>query len=87
MLLEGPAGSPYEGSRLVVEVDFPEQFPFKFPAFRFKTPIHHPNIKDGLICQEMLGEKEWLPNKKVVEVIETILSMLVSPDVASAINL
>ena len=87
MLLEGPAGSPYEGSRMVVEVDFPEQFPFKFPAFRFKTPIHHPNIKDGLICQEMLGEKEWLPNKHVVEVIETILSMLVSPAVASAINL
>ncbi len=35
----------------------------------------------------MLGEKEWLPNKKVTEIIETILSMLISPDLGSAINL
>jgi|JI6StandDraft_1071083.scaffolds.fasta_scaffold1767898_1 ubiquitin-protein ligase len=35
----------------------------------------------------MLGEKEWLPNKKVKEIIETILGMLAHPDVTSAINL
>lgn len=35
----------------------------------------------------MLGEGEWLPNKKVTEIIETILSMLVQPDLTSAINL
>lgn len=35
----------------------------------------------------MLGEKEWLPNKKVKEIIETILGMLAHPDVNSAINL
>ena len=69
-----------------MDVDFPEQFPFKFPLFRFRTPIYHPNIKDGLICQEMLGEKEWLPNKKVQEIIETILGMLLHPDLSSAIN-
>lgn len=34
----------------------------------------------------MLGEKEWLPNKKVKEIIETILGMLAHPDVSSAIN-
>jgi ubiquitin-protein ligase len=35
----------------------------------------------------MLGEKEWLPNKKVQEIIETILGMLAHPDVSSAINI
>lgn len=35
----------------------------------------------------MLGEKEWLPNKKVQEIIDTIISMLVQPDISSAINL
>lgn len=34
----------------------------------------------------MLGEKEWLPNKKVQEIIETILGMLAHPDCSSAIN-
>lgn len=55
--------------------------------FRFRTPIYHPNIKEGLICQEMLGEKEWLPNKKVQDIVETILGMLAHPDCSSAINL
>jgi len=39
------------------------------------------------MCQEMLGEKEWLPNKKVKDIIETILGMLAHPDVNSAINI
>ena len=35
----------------------------------------------------MLGEKEWKPNKKVTEVIHSIQSMLLHPDIHSAINL
>lgn len=66
VILVGPIGTPFEGGQLIVDLDFPEQFPFKFPIVRFKTPIWHPNVKDGDICQEMVGEKEWLPNKKVV---------------------
>jgi ubiquitin-protein ligase len=87
VLIEGPIGSPYEGVKFVIDFDFPEQFPFKFPLLKFRTPIYHPNIKEGLICQEMLGEKEWLPNKKVQEIIETVLGMLAHPDVSSAINI
>ncbi len=87
LLIDGPLSSPYEGCRFILDVDFPEQFPFKFPLFRFRTPIYHPNIKEGLICQEMLGEKEWLPNKKVQDIVETILGMLAHPDTSSAINL
>ena len=55
VLIKGPVGSPYEGGELELDFDFPEQFPFKFPTIRFKTPIWHPNVKDGDICQEMLG--------------------------------
>lgn len=35
----------------------------------------------------MLGQNEWMPNKKVVDILEIILSMLTSPDIGSAINL
>jgi ubiquitin-conjugating enzyme E2 D/E len=86
LLMDGPKGSPYEGFKFVIDIDFPEEFPFKFPLFRFRTPIYHPNVKDGLICQELLGEKEWLPNKKVQEIIEVVLGMLAHPDCANPIN-
>jgi ubiquitin-conjugating enzyme E2 D/E len=49
--VDGPIASPYEGAKFIIDVDFPEQFPFKFPLFKFRTPIYHPNIKDGLACQ------------------------------------
>jgi ubiquitin-protein ligase len=44
-------------------------------------------VKDGDICKEMVGEKEWQPNKKVSEILQALLSMLISPDVNNAINL
>lgn len=51
LLVNGPIASPYEGYKFIIDVDFPEQFPFKFPLIKFRTPIYHPNIKEGLICQ------------------------------------
>jgi len=53
---------------------------------KFKTHIWHPNVKDGDICKEMVGEAEWQPNKKVQEIVQALLSMLVQPDLNNAIN-
>lgn len=55
--MKGPIGSPYEGGQFIIDADFPEEFPFKFPHLKFRTPIWHPNIKDGDLCKEMIGEK------------------------------
>lgn len=51
VIIKGPVGSPYEGFDLIVDFDFPEQFPFKFPMIKFKSLIWHPNVKDGDICK------------------------------------
>ena len=51
VMIKGPVGSPYEGHDLLVDFDFPEQFPFKFPMIKFKTNIWHPNVKNGDICK------------------------------------
>ena len=47
----GPASSPYEAGKFEVNIKFPEQYPFKPPDFKFKTPIYHPNITEsGEVC-------------------------------------
>ena len=86
MIIKGPVDSPFEGYDLLVDFDFPEQFPFKFPAIKFKTNIWHPNVKDGKICEEMIGEKQWTPNKKVQEIVQALVSMLLEPDLHHPIN-
>ena len=50
--LEGPAGSPYEGGRFTVSIDFSDNYPFKCPKVQFVTKIYHPNVKTdtGEIC-------------------------------------
>jgi len=45
--INGPVDSPFEKGKFVLLIDFPETFPFSFPHFKFKTPIYHPNIRDG----------------------------------------
>ena len=35
----------------------------------------------------MLGEKDWLPNKKVTEIVNSIQTMLLHPEIGVAINL
>ena len=45
--MKGPKDSAYSDGTFIVDVDFPQEFPFKFPHFKFRTPIWHPNIKDG----------------------------------------
>jgi ubiquitin-conjugating enzyme E2 D/E len=84
--LKGTTGSLYEGHNLILSMDFPEQFPFKFPIVRFRTRIWHPNVKNGDICKEMVGEKEWQPNKHVSEILLSLQSMLLQPDIGNAIN-
>jgi ubiquitin-protein ligase len=42
--LQGTIGTDYEGGVWVLEVNFPNDFPFKPPSIRFSTQIYHPNI-------------------------------------------
>ena len=50
--INGPTGTPYEGGKFLVNIDFSDNYPFKAPKAIFKTKIYHPNIKQdtGEIC-------------------------------------
>ena len=83
----GPEGTPFEGGQFVLQWQF-DNFPFKGPVVSFKTKIYHPNVDEkGQICADMLetGEK-WAPTKRLVKVLEKIISLMIMPNLEQPIN-
>ena len=54
--ITGPVGTPYEGGKFTVSIDFNDNYPFKCPKVSFLTKIYHPNVKTetGEICMQAL---------------------------------
>lgn len=79
-VLVGPIDSPYTGGIFKLEINIPENYPFKPPKIRFRTPILHPNInKDGFICLDILN-KRWSPVLTISKTILSISSLLCDPN-------
>ncbi|KAF4469218.1 ubiquitin-conjugating enzyme (huntingtin interacting 2) [Fusarium albosuccineum] len=68
-----PPDTPYAGGTYKVDIQIPDQYPFKSPIIRFDTKIWHPNISSqtGAICLDTLGSN-WSP----VQTIKTALLSL-----------
>lgn len=44
-----PPDTPYAGGTYQVDIQIPEQYPFKSPTIRFDTKIWHPNISSQTV--------------------------------------
>ena len=76
----GPSDSPYSGGLFNLRINFPENYPFKPPKIKFKTPIYHPNIDIyGNICLDTLTTN-WSPALTVIKVLLSISSLLTDPN-------
>jgi ubiquitin-conjugating enzyme (huntingtin interacting protein 2) len=58
----GPKDTAYEGGTFYVNIEIPNDYPFKPPKMKFDTKIWHPNISSqtGAICLDIL-RNEWTP--------------------------
>lgn len=80
-------------------MQFPEDYPYSPPKFRFLIPIYHPNIyADGQLCISILhkpgedlmsGEEaseRWSPLQGVESVLRSVLLLLDDPEINSPAN-
>jgi len=72
----GPGESPYDGGVFFLDIEFPQDYPFKPPKVRFQTKIYHCNVNDkGGICLDILKDN-WSPALTVSKVLLSICSLL-----------
>eukprot|EP00808_Paulinella_micropora_P020280 g73254.t1 len=76
----GPEESPYAGGLFKLTVNFPADYPFRPPIFKFMTKIYHCNVdENGSICLDILKD-QWSPALTVSKVLLSITSLLGDPN-------
>jgi ubiquitin-conjugating enzyme E2 D len=77
----GPKESPFENGIFFLNIEFPQDYPFKSPTIKFITPVYHPNINKttGAICLDIL-KSEWSPALTIAKVLLSICSLLTDPN-------
>ena len=77
VVIDGPEGTPYQGGKFVVNIDFNDNYPFKCPNMKFKTKIYHPNVKDGTgeICAEAI-KNSWVPTLNANYLIKMLIELI-----------
>lgn len=46
---DGPIGTPFEGGVYDINIQIPNEYPFKPPVMKFATKIWHPNISSQTV--------------------------------------
>mmetsp|Transcript_22794 Transcript_22794/g.70700 ORF Transcript_22794/g.70700 Transcript_22794/m.70700 type:complete len:186 (+) Transcript_22794:1217-1774(+) len=85
-VIEGPAGSPFEGGAFALSISLPHNYPFAPPRISFDTPVYHCNVSDsGQICIGIL-QGDWSPALSVPKCLEAIRMMLKEPDTDNSLR-
>lgn len=76
-----PTTSPYNLGAFRIQIDYPEDYPFKPPKITFQTPIYHPNVdEEGQVCLTIILPENWKPATKTDEVVKALERLIGQPE-------
>jgi ubiquitin-conjugating enzyme E2 D/E len=85
-IVQGPAGTPYEGGIFKLDIEIPPQYPHKPPVVKFTTKIYHPNVDpEGKACLPILA-KDWAPAITIDKILVAIARLLAEPEPDHAVQ-
>ncbi|XP_075249236.1 ubiquitin-conjugating enzyme E2 R2-like [Convolutriloba macropyga] len=96
----GPPDTLYEGGYFKGVMEFPADYPFSPPKFKFITKMWHPNIyhDSGEVCISILhspvpdqqsgekAEERWRPTQEARTIILSVISLFSCPNTFSPAN-
>ena len=77
----GPKDTCYEEGVFKINIEIPQDYPFKPPIMKFDTKIWHPNISSqtGAICLDIL-KNEWTPALTIRTALISLQALLSAPE-------
>ncbi|XP_063725956.1 ubiquitin-conjugating enzyme E2 R2-like [Symsagittifera roscoffensis] len=96
----GPPETLYEGGYFKGVMEFPPDYPFSPPKFKFLTKMWHPNIyhDSGEVCISILhspvpdqqsgekAEERWRPTQEARTIVLSVISLFSCPNTFSPAN-
>ena len=78
VIINGPEGTPYEGYKWRIRLNYPQNYPFSSPTVQFIDRIFYPNV-DYVSGKTTIYRYEWTPTTRIGGTLIYIRSLLNNP--------